>query len=114
MGALAKTCHSDCLVDGEMVTWDSKFVFIFQVRYTEDDEQQRGKGSFPAMITPAYQIAKRANELASDVSVPDNTVMLGGKAGSSQGLASPTSCLLWHALWIQEVAFLHDVQSILG
>ncbi|XP_032986515.1 nebulin-related-anchoring protein isoform X3 [Rhinolophus ferrumequinum] len=37
------------------------------VRYTEDYEQQRGKGSFPAMITPAYQIAKRANELASDV-----------------------------------------------
>uniref|UniRef100_A0A8D0NJC9 Nebulin-related-anchoring protein n=1 Tax=Sus scrofa TaxID=9823 RepID=A0A8D0NJC9_PIG len=37
------------------------------VRYMEDYEQQRGKGSFPAMITPAYQIAKRANELASDV-----------------------------------------------
>nr|KAF6457892.1 nebulin related anchoring protein [Rousettus aegyptiacus] len=37
------------------------------VRYTEDYERQRGKGSFPAMITPAYQIAKRANELASDV-----------------------------------------------
>ena len=32
-------------------------------------EERRGKGSFPAMITPAYQIAKRANELASDVSV---------------------------------------------
>nr|XP_011714444.1 nebulin-related-anchoring protein isoform X5 [Macaca nemestrina] len=37
------------------------------VRYTEEYEEQRGKGSFPAMITPAYQIAKRANELASDV-----------------------------------------------
>ncbi|XP_032735445.1 nebulin-related-anchoring protein isoform X7 [Lontra canadensis] len=37
------------------------------VRYMEDYEQQRGKGSFPAMITPAYQIAKRANELASDI-----------------------------------------------
>uniref|UniRef100_E9Q641 Nebulin-related-anchoring protein n=1 Tax=Mus musculus TaxID=10090 RepID=E9Q641_MOUSE len=37
------------------------------VRYTEDGGQQRGKGSFPAMITPAYQIAKRATELASDV-----------------------------------------------
>nr|KAF6425403.1 nebulin related anchoring protein [Molossus molossus] len=37
------------------------------VIYTEDYEHQRGKGSFPAMITPAYQIAKRANELASDV-----------------------------------------------
>lgn len=37
--------------------------------YTEDYEQQRGKGSFPAMITPAYQRAKRANQLASQVSI---------------------------------------------
>ncbi|KAL8187325.1 UNVERIFIED_CONTAM: hypothetical protein K2H54_044554, partial [Gekko kuhli] len=37
------------------------------LKYTEEYEQQRGKGSFPAMITPAYQIAKRANELASNV-----------------------------------------------
>uniref|UniRef100_A0A8C0BEH6 Nebulin related anchoring protein n=1 Tax=Buteo japonicus TaxID=224669 RepID=A0A8C0BEH6_9AVES len=37
------------------------------LKYTEDFEEQKGKGSFPAMITPAYQIAKRANELASDV-----------------------------------------------
>ncbi|XP_075830607.1 nebulin-related-anchoring protein isoform X8 [Microtus pennsylvanicus] len=37
------------------------------VRYTEDCRALRGKGSFPAMITPAYQIAKRASELASDV-----------------------------------------------
>ncbi|XP_008828431.1 nebulin-related-anchoring protein isoform X2 [Nannospalax galili] len=37
------------------------------VRCTEDSEEQRGRGSFPAMVTPAYQIAKRANELASDV-----------------------------------------------
>lgn len=41
---------------------------FFQFTYPEEYEQQRGKGSFPAMITPAYQIAKRANELASDVS----------------------------------------------
>uniref|UniRef100_A0A8C0V7J3 Nebulin related anchoring protein n=1 Tax=Cyanistes caeruleus TaxID=156563 RepID=A0A8C0V7J3_CYACU len=33
----------------------------------KDFEERKGKGSFPAMITPAYQIAKRANELASDV-----------------------------------------------
>ncbi|XP_039402401.1 nebulin-related-anchoring protein isoform X7 [Mauremys reevesii] len=37
------------------------------LKYTGEYEQQRGKGSFPAMITPAYQIAKKANELASDV-----------------------------------------------
>lgn len=40
-----------------------------QQEYTEDPEQPRGKGSFPAMITPAYQRAKRANQLASQVSV---------------------------------------------
>lgn len=40
-----------------------------QQEYTEDYEQQRGKGSFPAMITPAYQRAKKANQLASQVSV---------------------------------------------
>lgn len=34
----------------------------------EEFEERRGKGSFPAMITPAYQNAKKANELASDVS----------------------------------------------
>ncbi|OXB82351.1 UNVERIFIED_CONTAM: hypothetical protein H355_009276 [Colinus virginianus] len=37
------------------------------LKYTEDFEEQKGKGSFPAMITPAYEVAKRANELASDV-----------------------------------------------
>ncbi|XP_065263274.1 nebulin-related-anchoring protein [Emys orbicularis] len=37
------------------------------LKYTGEYEQQRGKGSFPAMITPAYQIAKKANELASEV-----------------------------------------------
>uniref|UniRef100_A0A8C9CGJ7 Nebulin-related-anchoring protein n=1 Tax=Phocoena sinus TaxID=42100 RepID=A0A8C9CGJ7_PHOSS len=35
--------------------------------YTEDHEEQRGKGSFPAMITPAHQRAKIANQLASHV-----------------------------------------------
>lgn len=71
MGVLSSSSRSDCLVDGGIVVCDSKY-FFFQVRYTEAYEQQRGKGSFPAMITPAYQIAKRANELASDVSVPCN------------------------------------------
>ncbi|KAL2078017.1 hypothetical protein ACEWY4_025702 [Coilia grayii] len=38
-----------------------------QLVYTEEYEQQRGKGSFPAMITPAYMQAKKANELASNL-----------------------------------------------
>ncbi|ERE79284.1 nebulin-related-anchoring protein [Cricetulus griseus] len=53
------------------------------VRYTEDCGAQRGKGSFPAMITPAYQIAKRANELASDVRYHQQYQReMKGKAGS--------------------------------
>ncbi|XP_069844147.1 nebulin-related-anchoring protein isoform X2 [Dipodomys merriami] len=56
------------------------------VRYTEDYEQQRGKGSFPAMITPAYQIAKRANELASDVRYHQQYQReMRGVAGSATG-----------------------------
>lgn len=34
----------------------------------EEYEQQRGKGSFPAHITPGYQAVKKANEMASKVS----------------------------------------------
>lgn len=34
----------------------------------EEYEQSKGKGSFPAMITPGYQIAKQASTLASNVS----------------------------------------------
>uniref|UniRef100_A0A673N4E9 Nebulin-related-anchoring protein-like n=1 Tax=Sinocyclocheilus rhinocerous TaxID=307959 RepID=A0A673N4E9_9TELE len=38
-----------------------------QHAYTEEYEQQRGKGSFPAMITPGYQMAKKAHDIASDL-----------------------------------------------
>lgn len=41
---------------------------LTQQGYSEEYPEHRGKGSFPAMITPAYQNAKKANELASDVS----------------------------------------------
>ncbi|KAK2099022.1 hypothetical protein P7K49_024473 [Saguinus oedipus] len=59
---------------------------VSKVRYTEDYEQQRGKGSFPAMITPAYQIAKRANELASDVRYHQQYQKeMRGMAGSATG-----------------------------
>ncbi|XP_014889398.1 nebulin-related-anchoring protein isoform X4 [Poecilia latipinna] len=38
-----------------------------QIAYTEEYEQQRGKGSFPAMITPGYHLAKKAQEIASNL-----------------------------------------------
>uniref|UniRef100_A0A6J0SP25 Nebulin-related-anchoring protein isoform X1 n=1 Tax=Pogona vitticeps TaxID=103695 RepID=A0A6J0SP25_9SAUR len=58
------------------------------VKYLEEYEQQRGKGSFPAMITPAYQIAKRANELASDVRYHQRYEKeMKGKASHSVGVS---------------------------
>lgn len=46
---------------------------FLQIAYTEEFEQQRGKGSFPAMITPGYYLAKKAQENASDVSMDQTT-----------------------------------------
>ncbi|XP_048464999.1 nebulin-related-anchoring protein [Rhincodon typus] len=45
-----------------------------------DYEEPRGKGSFPAMITPAYYNAKRANELASDVKYKKDLARMKGSA----------------------------------
>lgn len=42
--------------------------FSLQYGYTEVYEHQRGKGSFPAHLTPGYKMSKKASELASDVS----------------------------------------------
>uniref|UniRef100_A0A3B5LKB8 Nebulin-related anchoring protein n=1 Tax=Xiphophorus couchianus TaxID=32473 RepID=A0A3B5LKB8_9TELE len=42
-------------------------MFSLQIAYTAENEQQRGKGSFPAMITPGYHLAKKAQEIASDL-----------------------------------------------
>uniref|UniRef100_A0A8C5HIM0 LIM zinc-binding domain-containing protein n=1 Tax=Gouania willdenowi TaxID=441366 RepID=A0A8C5HIM0_GOUWI len=40
---------------------------LSDIAYTEDYEQQRGKGSFPAMITPGYHLAKKAQEHLSNL-----------------------------------------------
>lgn len=53
----------------KLLNWCWKFLTALQIAYTEEFEQQRGKGSFPAMITPGYCLAKKAQENASDVSV---------------------------------------------
>lgn len=42
-------------------------VWFLKMKYTEEFEQSKAKGSFPAMITPGYQAAKQANTLASNV-----------------------------------------------
>ncbi|KAK2530635.1 Nrap [Columba guinea] len=48
--------------------------------YMDDYEEHRGKGSFPAMITPAYQNAKKANELASDIKYKKDLSKMKGAA----------------------------------
>lgn len=57
-----------------------------QISYTEEFEHQRGKGSFPAMITPGYYLAKKAQENASDVSIH-----------RSVGSLHLISSLIWHS-----------------
>ncbi|XP_038678189.1 LOW QUALITY PROTEIN: nebulin-related-anchoring protein [Scyliorhinus canicula] len=51
-----------------------------QPEYSADSEETRGKGSFPAMITPAYYNAKRANELASDIKYKKDLTTMKGSA----------------------------------
>uniref|UniRef100_A0A8C9TMW2 Nebulin-related anchoring protein n=1 Tax=Scleropages formosus TaxID=113540 RepID=A0A8C9TMW2_SCLFO len=48
--------------------------------YTEEYEQRKGKGSFPAMITPAYQVAKKAHALASDLKYKKDLSKVKGSA----------------------------------
>uniref|UniRef100_A0A8C6NB35 Uncharacterized protein n=1 Tax=Melopsittacus undulatus TaxID=13146 RepID=A0A8C6NB35_MELUD len=61
--AEGKSWYSGTIPDPDMVqiTQAQKF------QYTEEYEPRRGKGSFPAMITPGYQVAKRATQLSSNV-----------------------------------------------
>ncbi|XP_052427609.1 nebulin-related-anchoring protein-like [Carassius gibelio] len=51
----------------EMIHAKTGVSLASDVKYTEEYEQSKGKGSFPAMITPGYEMAKKANTLASNV-----------------------------------------------
>ncbi|XP_061822685.2 nebulin-related-anchoring protein isoform X1 [Nerophis lumbriciformis] len=51
----------------EIVTMSQAQNTVSDVNYTEENEQSKGKGSFPAMITPGYQAVKNANTLASNL-----------------------------------------------
>ncbi|XP_069467951.1 nebulin-related-anchoring protein isoform X2 [Ambystoma mexicanum] len=90
-----KCWYSPTVPDPEMVRVAQAQKTLSDLKYTEGYEQQKGKGSFPAMITPAFQIARKANELASNVeykrgheeriskytSVADTPSILHAKAG---------------------------------
>ncbi|XP_070707449.1 nebulin-related-anchoring protein isoform X2 [Pempheris klunzingeri] len=59
--------YSGMVTNQEIVTMSQAQKTISDVKYTEEYEQSKGKGSFPAMITPGYQSAKNANTLASNL-----------------------------------------------
>lgn len=86
--------HSPPMQGGGRYWWnitDGSF-WSTQQGYLEDDDEHRGKGSFPAMITPAYQNAKKAHELASDVSTT-----LGPPADPQKQRRSETEgCAYWN------------------
>ncbi|XP_021167754.2 nebulin-related-anchoring protein isoform X4 [Fundulus heteroclitus] len=56
--------------------------------YTEEYEQQRGKGSFPAHLTPGYKVSKRATEQASDIAYTEEYEQQRGK-GSFPAMITP-------------------------
>ncbi|XP_076007991.1 nebulin-related-anchoring protein isoform X2 [Genypterus blacodes] len=60
-----QTWYSGMVTNQEIVRVSQAQNSISDVKYTEEYEQSKGKGSFPAMITPGYQAAKNANTLAS-------------------------------------------------
>lgn len=62
-----QTWYSGTVTNQEIVTMSQAQKTISDVKYTEEYEQSKGKGSFPAMITPGYQVAKQANTLASNL-----------------------------------------------
>ncbi|XP_054454596.1 nebulin-related-anchoring protein isoform X2 [Anoplopoma fimbria] len=59
--------YSGMVTNQEIVTMSQAQKTINDVKYSEEYEESKGKGSFPAMITPGYQAAKTANTLASNL-----------------------------------------------
>ncbi|XP_044033613.1 nebulin-related-anchoring protein isoform X3 [Siniperca chuatsi] len=62
-----QTWYSGMVTNQKIVTMSQAQNTISDVKYTEEYEQSKGKGSFPAMITPGYQAAKQASTLASNL-----------------------------------------------
>ncbi|XP_021167760.2 nebulin-related-anchoring protein isoform X5 [Fundulus heteroclitus] len=62
-----QTWYSGMVTNQEIVTMSEAQKTISDVKYKAEYEESKGKGSFPAMITPGYQAAKSANTLASNL-----------------------------------------------
>ncbi|XP_061314693.1 nebulin-related-anchoring protein isoform X3 [Pezoporus flaviventris] len=65
--AEGKSWYSGTIPDPDMVQITQAQKALSDFQYTEEYEPRRGKGSFPAMITPGYKVAKRATQLSSNV-----------------------------------------------
>ncbi|XP_072229373.1 nebulin-related-anchoring protein isoform X3 [Leuresthes tenuis] len=59
--------YSGMVTNQEIVTMSQSQKTMSDVKYREEYEESKGKGSFPALITPGYQTAKNANTLASNL-----------------------------------------------
>uniref|UniRef100_A0A3B4B4G4 LIM zinc-binding domain-containing protein n=1 Tax=Periophthalmus magnuspinnatus TaxID=409849 RepID=A0A3B4B4G4_9GOBI len=67
MASQQQQWYSGMVTNQEIITMSQAQKNISDVKYTEEYEQSKGKGSFPALITPGYQAAKKANTLASSL-----------------------------------------------
>lgn len=88
-----------------------------QIAYTEEYEQQRGKGSFPAMITPGYHLAKKAQEHASDLKYKKDINKMKGTS-HFHSLTSEDNLALKNARKIRkivsEVEYKKDLENTKG
>ncbi|XP_056153410.1 nebulin-related-anchoring protein isoform X2 [Lampris incognitus] len=88
-----------------------------QIAYTEQYEQQRGKGSFPAMITPGYQLAKKAQEHASTLKYKKDLNKMKGTSHfhsltSEDNLALKNACKINKI--VSEVEYKKDLENTKG
>uniref|UniRef100_A0A3Q3EKD4 Nebulin-related anchoring protein n=1 Tax=Labrus bergylta TaxID=56723 RepID=A0A3Q3EKD4_9LABR len=87
------------------------------IAYTEEYEQQRGKGSFPAMITPGYSHAKKAQENASDLKYRKDLKKMKGTS-HFHSLTSEDNLSLMNARKINklvsEVEYKKDLENTKG
>ncbi|XP_021167746.2 nebulin-related-anchoring protein isoform X2 [Fundulus heteroclitus] len=88
-----------------------------QIAYTEEYEQQRGKGSFPAMITPGYHLAKKAQEIASDLKYKKDLNKMKGTS-HFHSLTSEDNLTLKNARkinkMVSEVEYKKDLENTKG
>ncbi|XP_028336889.1 nebulin-related-anchoring protein isoform X4 [Physeter macrocephalus] len=98
-------------------TLTKEYVDQYGQGYSEEYGERRGKGSFPAMMTPAYQNAKKANELASDIKYRQDFNKMKG-AAHYHSLPAQDNLVLKRAQsvnkLVSEVEYKKDLESSKG